>query len=169
MKHIRTSHPRVSNIACNFKHTCARRFITIDDLIAHLRNDHSKDRLTTISRPVAAVVDYPVKCNMSVCASKQFLNLRQLLTHFNTFHIKHVRYCVFHGCDHRFNPNQRSSKHFKSKHLDVGHTRVKDVHLVLVLNSASGAVESPAGDNNASIEHSHEDITEDYDAVSKLL
>ena len=169
VKHIRTSHPRVSNIACNFKHKCARRFLTIDDLIAHLRNDHStmistsKDRPGTTSRPVAVVVDYPVKCNMSVCASKQFSNLSQLLTHFNTFHIKHVRYCVFHGCDHRFNRHQRSSKHFKSKHLDVGHTRVKDVHLVMQLDSASGAVSSPAGDNNASMEHRDEDTTRNYE------
>ena len=115
VKHLRTTHPRIENIICNFKLRCARRFPTIEDLIVHIREDHS----AVVADPGSAsaiksvVIDVPVKCNMASCASKQFSSIKLLMQHFNTVHKKDVRDCVFYDCEHRFCQNSDSRKHFR--------------------------------------------------------
>ena len=101
IKHIRTSHPRLANVICKFKHRCVRSFLTIEDLLIHIREDHSEVAaaaaagITTFVN--TAVIDVPVKCNMSSCGSKHFSSIKLLMTHFNTFHLKDARNCVFDG------------------------------------------------------------------------
>ena len=134
VKHIRTSHPHVSNVICNFKHKCVRSCLSIEALLVHIREDHSNVVGPTeiATQMNTAVLDIPVKCNMSSCGSKHFSSIKLLITHFNTFHLKDARNCVFAHCDHKFGPFQESRKHFRTKHIAKGLTNVKNQHHLTV-------------------------------------
>ena len=40
VKHLKITHPRVTNVKCNFRKVCLRVFANIEDLIKHVRDDH---------------------------------------------------------------------------------------------------------------------------------
>ena len=63
----------------------------------HIREDHSAVVADpgSASASKSAVIDVPVKCNMASCASKQFSSIKLLMTHFNSYHKKDARECVF--------------------------------------------------------------------------
>ena len=162
-------HPRMENVICNFKHRCSRRFTTIEDLIVHIREDHS----AVVAAPGSAsavksvVIDIPVKCNMSACPSKHFSSIKQLMKHFNTHHKKDARDCVFFDCDHRFDQFSDSRKHFRSKNIEAGHTRVKAHHLLSGSNQSVQFVENQTNMNiTAEVVEQFGDDNDNYDAFN---
>ena len=165
VKHIRTSHPQIVNVICNFRHRCVRSFLTIEDLLVHIRKDHSNAPAGDNSAVNTAVLDVPVKCSMSSCGSIHLSSIKLLVTHFNTVHLKDARSCVFAGCGHKFGPFQESRKHFRTKHVDKGHTDVKDHHHLPVPRLPDLpvlSVENPI--SVGSPEHDEDNDDEHYDA-----
>ena len=133
VKHIKTTHPRVSNVCCNFKHTCVRNFSNIEDLISHIKEDHAVQPAEVgTSLPSNPVLDVPCRCIMSSCGTRHFACLPDLLRHFNTVHHKEARECVFEGCNHKFVPSSTSRNHFQLKHLVKGKKQLKSKHLLNV-------------------------------------
>ena len=86
--HIRKDHPNAQNIVCNFKRKCRRSFSSVTGLIGHLKEDHSR-----ITRPIgeasdtqARVFDIPCKCDRESCGGMNFMNLSELMKHYNSYH-----------------------------------------------------------------------------------
>jgi hypothetical protein len=99
VKHLKMTHPRVINVKCNFKKLCLRVFANIEDLINHVRDDHSALPNSAAAKPVDSVnIDVPCKCIMHSCGSMHFQNVKMLMTHINTVHHNDARVCVFENC-----------------------------------------------------------------------
>ena len=130
IRHLKLTHYRASDIPCKFHHTCARRLNSIEDLLVHIKNDHSVDNGSRYAGRTVSLLDNPVKCNMTSCGSRHFKSVRELATHMNTFHGKEVRTCIFKDCDTKFSQNQESRRHFRLKHFDKGHAIVKNAHVI---------------------------------------
>ena len=138
--HLKRTHPHVSNIKCNFKKVCIRMFNTIEDLIAHVKIDHSSVATYTeseVGKETRKVnpVDTPCKCNLFSCGSQHFRNVQELMTHINVFHQNDSRQCIFQGCDKQFPPSYTSRNHFRRKHLFSRKMSLKNLH---ILNPISG-------------------------------
>ena len=54
VKHIKIAHPSVKNCICNFKHICFRNFASVEELIKHLKKDHSSVNVGPSSNKGAA-------------------------------------------------------------------------------------------------------------------
>ena len=132
----------------------------------HIREDHSAVVADpgSASASKSAVIDFPVKCNMASCASKQFASIKLLMTHFNSYHKKDARECVFYDCEHRFCQNSDSRKHFRSKHLNAGHTRVKNNPLLSVSVPFIQSVENQINMERIEEEPEQYDDDGDYNA-----
>ena len=64
--HIKSTHSRATNIRCNFKHTCPRSFNCIENLILHIKEDHSiKSRNNEPRLQHRDTVAVACKCNMT--------------------------------------------------------------------------------------------------------
>ena len=165
IKHIKIAHPRVKNCICNFKHICLRNFASIEELIRHIKEDHSSVSVGPSSNKgvAAAVINIACKCDMVSCGSvpKQFSKISDLLKHINTDHLTEMRMCVFENCSTRFNPYSASRHHFRIKHLNTGDIQLKSSHSLgsssnpLVLNPEVLSI----GDGEL-----HEGVEEGYDA-----
>ena len=163
IKHIKTTHPRVTNVTCKFKHFCLRNFLSIEDLILHIKEDHSVLPATAGTSSLnAAVVDVPCRCNLVSCGSRQFSGVTALMTHFNTFHHKDARECMFENCDKKFGQSSTSRHHFRLKHIGKGDMQLKAVHLVNVPNLPPPSVLTGAlfGIDAVSDPAEHEDLQE---------
>ena len=172
IKHLRTSHPRISHVICYFKHNCVRSFTTIEDLLVHIRQDHSAiiEATDTVTCSTE-VFDTPLKCNMSSCGSKHFPNVKHLMTHFNSFHLRDARDCIFEDCDHKFGPFQESRKHFRNKHMLKSATKVKKHYLLVVPALAGGGgeisdIQIPDSHHSASEDDQIESDDDDYDVFN---
>ena len=143
IKHIKSVHPRASNITCKFENKCIRNFLSIDSLISHIRDDHTAFENKETSR-LPAVVSTPCKCSLSVCGGIQFSSVKELLTHYNTVHLKDARSCVFLECNKHFPAFATSWKHFRTKHGEETSWQLKQVHRVenQNLGTASGSGEN---------------------------
>ena len=134
VRHIKLTHPRVTNISCKFRHCCSRNFASIENLIQHIKEEHSaiSTVVTSSTSQSALVIDVPCKCNLVSCGStpKQFSNLKDLLKHFNTDHFKDARVCVFENCNKQFNAFSVSRHHFRLKHMKTGDAKLKACHLL---------------------------------------
>ena len=164
VRHLKTVHPRLKNIVCNFQNMCLRSFCTVKDLIEHIGNQHSSvNEKETESVPVSAV-DIPCKCNLVSCGSKQkqFGKIKDLLKHINNDHIDENRMCVFENCDKRFQPQSVSRHHFRLHHMKTGNIRLKPVHLVSDLMTET-LVDPPLPPTH--FEVSNEECEADYDAA----
>ena len=133
--HIKSTHSRATNIRCNFKHTCPRSFNCIENLILHIKEDHSVTSRTNEPRfQHRDTVAVACKCNMISCGSKHFPSIKDLLTHFNTVHHGHARVCVFENCGKKFNSFSISRHHFRAQHSNQG--LLKKVHLLSDIGAA---------------------------------
>lgn len=130
LQHIKISHPNLTKIMCNFKKSCLRSFSSFEDLIIHVKEDHSKVMSDTqvMSRP--PVLDIPSRCNMISCGSKFFQSVTQLMTHFNTHHSGDARECIFKNCSKKFASGSKSRDHFRNVHIKPSLLDLKDVHQV---------------------------------------
>lgn len=134
VKHIKITHPRISKISCKFRHSCVRNFGSIEDLIKHIKEDHSAVINTpgkaSINRPAVAAADIPCKCNLISCGSKQFSKVKELVKHFNNEHLKEARTCPYENCNKKFDGNTVSRFHIHTQHINKGHVQLKSVHLI---------------------------------------
>ena len=120
----------------NYRHVCLQRFRCVEDLIIHIKDKHSGDCQDTDINHVKAqnqiVLDTACKCNMVSCGvnSRQFSNLKELVKHMNTVHLKDARACIFKNCSTSFRPNTSSRYHFDRHHLNKGEHDLKYEHLL---------------------------------------
>ena len=157
--HIKTTHYRASNVKCNFKHTCPRSFSSIENLILHIKDEHCKTSAPSINIP--AVIAVVCKCNLVICGSRHFTNLKDLLTHMNTVHHKDARSCVFKNCEQKFGAFSTSRHHFRIKHSNRG--ELKTVHLLDDPNTQSAeSAMTTFVDANDDPDYSEVDM-QDYD------
>ena len=127
--HIRKDHPNAQNIVCNFKRKCRRSFLSVTGLIGHLKEDHSR-----ITRPIeeasdtqARVVDIPCKCDRESCGGMNFMNLRELMKHYNSYHGNENRECMFENCNLIFSAfaPRSAMNHIRKKHKNTGNLNLK--------------------------------------------
>ena len=134
VRHVKMVHPRATGIICKFKNRCARSFSGIEMLIAHLKKDHCSSEevlcksLTDSLQNVLQIIDIPCKCNLTSCGAKHFRNVKNLMTHFNTFHHLEHRKCIFLDCKKTFPPGYHSRRHFLEKHKGNRSRMLKEVH-----------------------------------------
>ena len=165
VKHIRTTHPRATNIPCNFKKVCLRNFVCIESLVRHIKEDHSALPCTAgTSTHTVVSIDVPCRCNLISCGSKHFSNVKELLTHLNTFHHKDVRECVFENCNHRFAPFSVSRHHFRNNHTKKNDLKLKAKHLLDLPNLQPPSLGPPSFQSDEVAESHEEDNIEVYNA-----
>ena len=141
VKHLKITHPRVTNVKCNFRKVCLRVFANIEDLIKHVRDDHSALPDSDAARPDDPVtIDIPCKCIMHSCGSMHFQNVKMLMTHINTVHHNDARTCVFENCNQKFAPGYISRHHFRKKHMEAKNMKLGKIHLVNPLNASRGII-----------------------------
>ena len=132
--HIRRCHPNLKNILCNFKKDCHRRFRDISTLVEHVKSCHVQSKDNQYGRTGIAVADYnnPCKCNRISCGSRHFDSLKELMSHYNTFHSREERSCIFDGCSTKFHPASPMSatNHFRLKHKQTGKLALKACYLL---------------------------------------
>ena len=131
--HIRRHHPNIKKITCNFRKQCLRIFTGMDQLVAHLRRDHSNRIDQNVPVNVAgSEINIPCKCNRLACGGINFPNLKQLMTHYNSFHGNEERDCIFIDCQSAFHAStpQSAINHFRIKHKATGKLKLKARHLL---------------------------------------
>ena len=165
VKHIVVTHPRVTNVTCKYKNICPRTFANIEDLILHIKEEHSAISATAgTSYVTPAVIDVPCRCNLISCGSRHFSSVKDLLTHFNTFHHKDTRECVFRDCDKKFGANSTSRHHFRLKHVGKDSMQLKTIHLLNVPSLPSLSIQDPDSIFSDEVIEQHEpDDMDEYD------
>ena len=134
VRHVKRCHPTSSNIICNFRKSCTRRFSNFDDLLQHIKQQHSKNVEHKMSKAVSLPisVDVGCKCDRISCGNKKFGNTQDLMTHYNSFHASEDRVCIFHQCKVKFNASCPKSafNHFRLKHKKPGLLVLKPQYLL---------------------------------------
>ena len=130
VRHLKQTHPRATNIKCNYKKKCIRILTNIDDLVEHVKEDHSSLVKTSHVqyRGASLPVDIPCLCNLHSCGSQHFPNIEKLMTHINTFHHSDSRSCIFDDCNKQFPPSYNSRHHFRQKHINTKKLKLKATH-----------------------------------------
>ena len=130
--HMKSTHPRATLIKCNFKKLCIRVFDKIEDLINHVKSEHSSlDNPTTARKGMTGnQIDIPCKCILHSCGSQNFRNVKELMTHINTFHQHDTRHCIFEDCTQAFPPSYKSRNHFRRKHINSEKMSLKPAHIL---------------------------------------
>ena len=83
--HVKSCHPNSSNVLCNFKKCCVRRFSSYCALVQHVGEIHTKTDVPS-SRLEPYPVDVGCNCDRQSCGTQKFSNIHELMTHFNSFH-----------------------------------------------------------------------------------
>ena len=133
VRHIKVVHPRVDNVKCNYRKSCLRVFTNIDNFIKHVKDDHANranSNIQVLGRKSDNNVDVSCKCVLHSCGSRHFQNVKDLMTHLNTFHLNDTRKCIFDNCNSQFRPGYLSRYHFRKKHKDLNLMQLKRAHLV---------------------------------------
>ena len=134
IRHVKLCHPRASNVVCKFKNQCARQFADIQSLLVHLKCDHTNNAKLSVGGLSAKrhnVLSVPCKCNLMSCGARHFPNIKDLITHINTFHRNEHRKCIFLNCKKVFPPLYNSQQHFRQVHGKEGSVQeLKEVHMV---------------------------------------
>ena len=130
VSHLKLTHPRVENVKCNYQTVCIRVFAKIEDLIRHVKDDHSVVTTSVVNKDTVVPVDIPCKCVLHSCGSQHMCNSKELMTHYNTVHHSDNRECIFDDCDHKFPPGFNSRNHFRRKHISSNKMKLKAKHLV---------------------------------------
>ena len=128
IKHLRNHHPTLKNIVCNFKKKCNRRFASIEQLIDHLKEEHSLNNAMENRRIEAvSVISKPCKCNRISCGGRHFDSIKDLMKHYTTFHRSEDRECIFSDCSTVFKSSSPKycSNHFRLKHTSAGNFVLK--------------------------------------------
>lgn len=179
VRHIKSVHLCASNIICNFKHVCLRRFRSVDDLVHHVKEDHVRNAQNTnvnnnVSVQNQLVVDIACKCNMISCGvkSRQFSNIKELVKHMNTVHLSDSRVCIFDNCSTRFKPNAPSRYHFARHHLNKGDYNLKRDHLLQdsafqfsSSNSQSVLGEHQFVESDLLVDNALKDLSDEYESL----
>ena len=139
VKHLQQFHSSHQKLACNFRQKCQREFSSFPLLMDHIKQSHSNGNESVDSnRPIKLpVVALACKCSIQGCGGKQFANLQLLMTHINVYHAKEHRSCIFDGCTSQFNPKSVSRNHFRTRHINLNHLKLKEENLVSVSQSLS--------------------------------
>ena len=142
IKHLRTVHPHLNIVVCNYGKTCPMRFVSIQGLIKHIKSSHCAVPQPSPIAPNIVQVQTSCLCDRVSCGRMRFQNVKELMTHFNIFHSREERQCLFFGCDAKFKAseaekNSRKDKssqdvvrqHFTRKHVSCGDMRLKPQYL----------------------------------------
>ena len=130
VRHIKQCHPNMKKIVCNFQKKCERSFSCVEDLVQHLKTSHSKEKTVAVPISYTDNINVPCKCNRLLCWGKQFVNVTELMTHWNTFHCQEERDCIFFDCSTTFGGGSMSRHHFRIKHKHTNLMQLKSRHLV---------------------------------------
>ena len=166
--HVKRNHPNIKNIPCNFGKKCKRNFSAFEDLINHVKQVHSRQVVQSPKAPVADIgqINIPVKCSRISCGGKHYPNLKELMTHYNSFHSNEERDCIFLDCRTNFHSKSTMSarNHFKT-HKDTGRLKLKTRHLVEGGAARPGDNYPPEASASEGIADGRPDIylIEDYD------
>ena len=123
VSHLTNSHFTDSDVLCNFKKQCKRRFKNLGELKSHIETSHhgpaddqEEDRAADRSGPSFNLSSDPTRCIMMSCGQQIFPNIRKLLTHINVDHHLEPRVCCFEDCEEKFPKKFFSRNHFGSNH-----------------------------------------------------
>ena len=144
-------------------------FNTIEDLIAHVRLDHSSvantDTETSEEGRRENPVDIPCKCNLFSCGSQHFRNVQELMTHINVFHQNDTRQCIFEGCDKQFPPAYSTRNHFRRKHVSSRRMNLKTLHFIYTITGAESQAFFDVIPDNADQVEDEDEFGDHYDAL----
>ena len=137
LKHIRRCHPTIRDIMCNFRKSCKRYFSSFQELLDHVKSEHYTPNVEAAELPRAidsssnVSLEISCKCDRLSCGGFKYRNLNELMTHYNSFHVKELRPCIFEGCKNLFKPGKRTSalNHFK-RHRENGQLKLKAQYLL---------------------------------------
>ena len=108
---------------------CNRSFSGVDDLIEHVKKEHS-GQIKDKAGPVGVEeIDVPCKCDRISCGGMNFRSTKLLMTHYNGFHGNEERPCIFAECKTEFHaacPNS-ARNHFRIKHKQTGKLKLKSL------------------------------------------
>jgi hypothetical protein len=155
VQHLKTVHHTHDKLMCNFIHKCYRQFKSINDLLDHIRQSHSKGGKEVESQ---VVQDIECRCDLSSCHGMKFRSVSLLMTHLNTIHAQEERNCIFDQCSTRFAAGSNSRNHFRIKHKQPGFLELKEKHIVKHLQESN--------ENPMMIESAAEDLVDATDAES---
>ena len=126
MRHLKRCHPNLKNVLCNFKKKCQRRFGGLDALVTHLKQEHSQQPVRT--EGIVAEVNYNVdcKCDRLSCGGRHFKTIKELMTHYNSFHGMEDRGCIFKDCKTTF---KKTSPKYATNHFRIYHKQTGEIHL----------------------------------------
>ena len=124
--HVKSCHPNSSNILCNFKKCCVRRFSAFSALVQHIREIHTKTNVSS-SRLEAYPVDVGCKCDRQRFGNQKCPNICELMTYFNSFYASEDRMCIFAQCKTKFSKGvpKYALNHFRLKHKQTGFLMLK--------------------------------------------
>ena len=134
IKHLKSVHVRHDNYLCQFKHECRRRFTTFQLLSDHIKEEHianKSEKPREVRNNIELGFKIPCQCIMRSCNGRKFVDLKELLSHINNFHLEDPRECVFENCAVKFNAGSASRNHFRIKHLTRNMISLKETHLVM--------------------------------------
>ena len=142
LNHMKSVHCSAESYRCYYQHKCNRNFDSIDELVEHVKEDHSSTgpktgQLLQPPAPASDIVASSSKCNMVSCGQQVFTSTKKLASHLTNHHVKESRSCIFADCEKTFNPNATSTlrNHFRLKHFEVGKTDLKIEHQMRSLPS----------------------------------
>ena len=157
VQHLKTVHHTHDRLMCNFMHKCYRQFKSINALLDHIKQSHSKEGKEVESQ---VVQDIECRCDLSSCHGRKFRSVSLLMTHLNTTHAQEQRSCIFDKCSTRFAAGSNSRNHFRFKHKQPGFLKLKEIHIVNILLKSN--------ENTMLIESAPEDLVDAADAESVL-
>lgn len=140
IQHVKTFHHTHDNFICNFKHKCNRHFVSLNELMNHIKRSHTKG-VIEVTNEVAE--DVECRCVISSCYGRKFRSVSLLMTHVNTVHSNEERDCIFEKCSTRFKAGSNSRHHFRIKHKQTGILKLKEKYVVVTVR------ESGLGPSNA--------------------
>ena len=134
--HLKRDHPNIRNITCNFEKKCRRSFSGVDTLMIHLKEAHSSHTNKDVvpqSHVAIVEINIPCKCNRISCGGLHYPNIKDLMSHYNTYHGNEERDCIFLDCKTTFHASLSSTarNHFRIKHKHTGKLKLKARHLLI--------------------------------------
>jgi hypothetical protein len=131
IRHLKQSHSNASSFSCQFGHQCKRTFASVDLLMIHIDQVHSKVSRSSVPGSGPAPADVPCKCIMLKCSGRQFSNTRSFMLHLRNDHVGESIKCIFEGCEKQLVNSDTIRKHFYLKHTKSNWFTLKTVHKVL--------------------------------------
>ena len=168
IRHVKEIHPTHNKFTCNFMNKCKMNFSSVNLLIEHVRQMHSRSRAPRIQPPPVQIINSECRCDLLSCGNRKFKDACDLMAHLNGFHSKETRYCIFEDCVKVFPENYQSRHHFRIKHIQLNKTKLKKKHLVnldLQFSSQDTNVEHNSGmeESNVGQEVNEEAFYEEED------